>query len=122
MFFNNCVNRDHQKLFGPGAFFDLEAKGSQAALALGLQPGDICIVARYGDKERTVVDFSWYSFTEETNQIDEKGTPARVLRGVLNKSESLSKIEAACDARYQHMFDKNGNFKRPSVLKRPTAA
>lgn len=121
MYFINCGNRDHERLFGPGAFFDLGINGMQATMAQNLRSGDICIVARYANKARTVVNLAWYSFTHETKQTDDKGIPQRVLHGTLQKSESLSKSDAATDARYQYMFAKNGAFKRRSVLQRTGA-
>jgi hypothetical protein len=121
MYFINCGNRNHEGLFGRGAFFDLGVDGTQATMAQNLRPGDTCIVARYADKDRTVVNLSWYSFTHETRQTDDKGIPQRVLHGALKMSESLSKSDAAADVRYQHMFAKNGAFKRRSVLQRTGA-
>lgn len=118
MYFINCGNRDHKRLFGADAFFDLEKEASQAAMAQDLRPGDICITARYADKARTMVDMSWYRFTHTTNQSDDKGIPQRVLHGILETSESISKVQAAADPRYQYMFAKTGAFKRRSVLRR----
>jgi hypothetical protein len=116
MYFINCGNRDHERLFGPGAFFDLGVNGKQSTMAQNLLPGDTCIVARYADKNRTIVKLTWYSYTHDTTQTDDKGTPQRVLHGILNKVESLKKSDAAADARYLNMFAKNGSFKRRSVL------
>jgi hypothetical protein len=121
MYFINCGNRDHERLFGSGAFFDLGINGAQATMAQNLQPGDTCIVARYANKARTVVDLTRYSFTHETKQVDDKGIPQRVLYGILQGSESLIKSDAATDPRYQYMFAKNGAFKRRSVLQRTGA-
>ncbi|MGZ5202941.1 MAG: hypothetical protein ACXWC4_24525 [Telluria sp.] len=121
MYFINCGNRDHERLFGRGAFFDLGVDGSQATMARNLRPGDTCIVARYANKDRTMVALAWYSYTHETRQDDDKGVPQRVLHGTLQKSESLRKSDAAADARYQYMFAKNGAFKRRSVLQRTGA-
>ncbi|HEY0489844.1 MAG TPA: hypothetical protein VGD30_10060 [Telluria sp.] len=121
MYFINCGNRDHERLFGTGAFFDLGTNGTQAAMAQNLRPGDTCIVARYANKARTVVYLQRYNFTHETKQTDDKGIPQRVLHGTLQGAESLSKSDAAADARYQYMFAKNGAFKRRSVLQRTGA-
>lgn len=63
-----------------------------------------------------MVNLTWYSYAHDTEQIDDKGTPQRVLHGILKKVELLSKSDAAADARYQNMFNKNGAFKRQSVL------
>ena len=117
MFFINCENRDHVRIFGAGAFFDLGLEGRQAAMAPDLQKGDICITATYANKSRDMVKFSWFNFTHETKQTDDTGIPQRVLHGVLQMSETLSKIDAAADTRYHYMFAKNGAFKRQSVLR-----
>lgn len=118
MFFINCGNRDHKRLFGADAFFDLGVDGSQATMAKHLRPGDTCIVARYANRSRDTVTLSWISYTHETRQSDDEGIPQRVLHGTLQKMESLSKIAAAADLRYKQMFAKNGAFKRRSVLQR----
>jgi hypothetical protein len=116
MYFINCGSRDHALLFGPSAFFDLGINGKQSTMAKNLLPGDTCIVARYADNNRTMVNLRWYSYARDTEQMDDKGTPQRVLHGILKKVELLTKFDAAADARYQHMFNKNGAFKRLSVL------
>jgi hypothetical protein len=90
-------------------------------MAQNLRPDDICILAKYADKDRQVVKLSWYRFTHEKRQTDDREIPQRVLYGVLQQSELLSKIEAAADVRYQYMFAKNGAFKRRSVLQRTGA-
>lgn len=122
MFFNNCINRDHQRIFGPGAFYDLETSGRQATLAQDMRPGDTCIVVAYEDKARTVVRFTWYQFTHETRQPDEKGMLARVLWGQPYQSEALSKRQAAEDTRFHILFNKLGHFKQVSVMARAGSA
>jgi hypothetical protein len=47
---------------------------------------------------------------------DKTGTPWRVFFGELVKSDILSKRDAAHDALYSAFFDKNGHFKRQSVI------
>lgn len=116
MYFINCGNRDHVNLFGSDAFFDLGVDGTQAGQAQNLQIGDICIVARYANQAKTLVNLDWYSFSHNTYQADDQQIPQRVLHGTLQKTETLAKSDAAADVRYQHMFTKNGAFKRRSVL------
>jgi aspartate 1-decarboxylase len=118
MFFNNCANRNHIKIYGPDAFYDLGTSGHQGGQARNLRPGDLCIVASYQDKAKTSVKFSWFSFEKETLSVDENGEVQRVLRGPLKKTESMSKVQAAANPQYANMFNVLGHFKRPSVIRR----
>lgn len=116
MFLNNCCNRNHVHIYGADAFYDLGTNGYQNGLARDLRKGDLCIVANYEDMEKKRAIFSWYSFISETLDTDENGEIQRVLRGSLQRSESMTKIEAAADARYGQMFDVLGRFKQAPVL------
>jgi len=116
MFFNNLANRNHKNLYGADAFYDLETNGYQAGLAKNLRSGDLCIVARYEDKDRIMVRFAWYSYTRATFKTDKQGKPQRVLRGELKNTEILRKTVAASDPRYSRMFDKLGRFKQAPVV------
>ncbi|HBI70958.1 MAG TPA: hypothetical protein DDZ22_18700 [Massilia sp.] len=116
MFFNNLANRNHKNLYGADAFYDLETSGYQSGLAKDLCSGDLCIVANYEDKDRTMVKFACYSFARETLEIDKQGKPQRVLRGHLKSTEILRKTAAASDPRYSRMFDKLGRFKQAPVV------
>jgi hypothetical protein len=115
-YFNNCGGRDHVALFGEGAFYDLALRGRQSTQATGLCLGQQCVVARGGDHNQ--ISFTWYSFLRETVLQDDKGEPQRVLFGNCLTSETWPKTTAARDARYAVFFDRNGNFKRHSVLHR----
>lgn len=118
MFFNNCVNRDHKKIYGKDAFYDLGTSGHQGSQARDLRAGDTCIVASYDNKEKTRVKFVWHSFAKETLDADEKGEVQRVLRGSVIRSETLPKSAAAAAPQYANMFNVLGHFKRPSVIAR----
>ena len=115
-YFNNARVRAHVRLFGPGAFYDLNLTGVQATQATTLRVGDSCIVATPATDG--YIAFDWYAFDREAVQPDETGTPVRVLFGTLRKSDRLRKSDAARDAEYGIFFAKNGNFKRQSVLHR----
>lgn len=113
-YLNNCANRDHRSLFGPDAFYDLDTSGSQAKKQFGFRPGEYCVVA--SQPKPDLVRFAWYKFIESQLALDDKQVSVRVLRGTFEKEESMSKAEAAIHKYYRPFFDKNGNFKRQSVL------
>jgi hypothetical protein len=114
--FNNAWARAHARLYGLGAFYDLNLTGVQATYATTLRAGDSCVVATPATDGK--IAFDWYAFEREAVQPDETATPVRVLFGTFRKSDPLRKSDAARDARYAVFFDKNGNFKRQSVLHR----
>lgn len=118
MYFNNCGNRKHQEIYGADAFYDLNTVGGQAKMATNLRPGDICIVASYEDKKKTIVKMSWYKFLSDRLADDNSGTLCRVLCGEFQESEIILKTEAAKDERYSSFFTKAGSFKRPSVTEK----
>lgn len=112
--FNNCRNRQHAAIYGSGAFYDLNTTGAQAAMAANVPSGETCIVAslnKMGD-----IVFDWYKFSHEAIKPDDTGTPCRAFFGEHFKTERLSRDEAMRDGVYSAFFDKNGHFKRPSVL------
>ncbi len=112
--FNNCQNRDHAKLFGADAFYDLSTSGVQASAIHDIQPQDYCWVASQEDGEN--ITFSLYKFTGSRFALDSEGNSCRVLCGAFQRKESMPKTEASGNKYYSPFFDKNGNFKRQSVL------
>jgi hypothetical protein len=116
MYFLNSHNRDHKNLYGPDAFYDLDNHGHQAGLATDLLSGDTCAVISYADKNRNVVQISWYKFLKERSAYDEKGMVCRVFDGVLQKTESLLKTDAAKDPKLARFFNIKGHFKQFSVM------
>ena len=40
----NVHRRNHQRIYGPGAFFDLNQDGQQATLLLNIHPQQECLV------------------------------------------------------------------------------
>jgi hypothetical protein len=114
--FNNCNGRDHERIFGDGAFYDLDAVGHQATKANHLSPGQQCIVATPESDGK--IAFRWYRLSHEAIQPDDEGRPCRVFFGTRIKTDRLSKGDAARDKIYSAFFDKNGNFKRHSVIRR----
>lgn len=115
VYFNNCHNRDHVALFGNGAFFDLGTTGRQGSQALGLLPGQPCVVAEWAPDKRIV--FDWYSFGYEALLQDEHGAPDRVLFGRLFSSDTLSKESAAASPKYAPLFRATGHLKIGSVFR-----
>jgi hypothetical protein len=116
VYFNNCIRREHERIYGSGAFYDLATKGYQATKANNLSVGQQCIVAT-PEKDGRIV-FSWYEFLSEAVKLSENRHPCRVFFGKCIKSDTLSKGDAARHGLYSTFFDKNGNFKRQSVIRR----
>jgi 5-methylcytosine-specific restriction endonuclease McrA len=114
VYFNNCKGRDHARIFGRDAFFDLNVTGQQAKQALNLPVGQNCVVASYASDGG--ITFDWYSLTEETVLPDDQGTECRVFFGNLTSTETLSKSAALGTKRVSPFFNVNGHFKRPSVI------
>jgi len=116
VYFNNCHGRDHARMYGNGAFYDLYTVGLQATKATNLSVGQQCIVAAPATGGEIV--FHWFSFLHETEKPDKSGKPWRVFFGKFIKSETLLKTEAARDSLYSAFFDRNCHFKRQSVIQR----
>jgi hypothetical protein len=102
-------------MYGSGAFYDLDTTGYQATLANNLTKGESCVVASLAAVGR--IDFDWYKFRREIVKPDNKGVHCRALFGNHFKSATLSRDKAREDGIYSRFFDKNGNFKRHSVLR-----
>ncbi len=120
VYFNNCQNRDHVRMYGRGAFYDLNTTGFQSTLARNLSVGQKCIVASTGDNGEIV--FTRFSFLREDVMLDDRGIPCRVFFGAFIKSESYSKTAAASKKLFSAFFDINGNFKRHSVIETVTGS
>ncbi|MBC7815601.1 MAG: hypothetical protein IAG10_01735, partial [Planctomycetaceae bacterium] len=116
-FFNNCKARDHEAIFGSGAFFDLGTTGKQGAQAANLRPGQVCVVATLLSGNR--VAFRWYLFVRVAVLTDENGNPDRVFFGQVVASEIYTKQKAARSVRYKALFKQNGDFKNGSVFRGP---
>jgi serine/threonine protein kinase len=114
IYLNNCLGRDHVRLFGKGAFYDLSTTGFQSTKARNLRFGQECIVATRGHDDEIV--FSWFSFVREDVKRDDTGRPCRVFFGEFNRSEKYPKAEAVRKEPYSAFFDIHGNFKRHSVI------
>ena len=74
MYFSNCKNWPHVRLFGAGAFYDLNVTSIQASQAVGLQVGEECVFATTAPDSR--VAFTWYSFLPE-RRLRESGSADR---------------------------------------------
>ena len=114
VFFNNCKCRDHVKLYGAGAFFDLDADGHQGNLALNLPVGQRCVVASYEDDGRVM--FKWFLLSEEKLMSDENDGKSRVFIGKLINKKVLTKDAAAKSPCYSTLFNRRGQFKQVSVI------
>jgi hypothetical protein len=116
IFLNNCHGDDYAGIYGSGAFYDLNTYGIQATKATNISVGQQCIVAAPARDDQII--FRWFSFLNETVKPDKSGKPCRVFFGKFIKSDTLLKRDAARDALYSAFFDKNGHFKRQSVIQR----
>jgi len=114
VFLNNCQGHDYSH-YGSGAFYDLKTTGPQADHVPILNGGQQCVVAEPAAQGQII--FSWFTFHNE-KETDISGKTLRVLFGKLIKSDTLLKKDAARDALYSAFFDKNGHFKRQSVIQR----
>jgi len=115
--FNNCKNRDHERLFGRGAFYDLNLTGIQGTQAVGLRPGQECVVATMAPDNRVI--FTWFSFLRE-RRLRENGstdrTRYRVFFGDAVLAETFSKEVGATHPRYRAFFNVKGHFKQQSSI------
>jgi hypothetical protein len=116
VFFNNCNGRDHVKLYGKGAFYDLGTKGFQSTQATNLQPGQECVVASRDGPD--IIVFKWYRFSKEVVKLDDQGILYRVFIGdiIESKTDRFPQSVAAKKKPYSIFFDVNGNFKRRSTI------
>ena len=115
-FFNNSKTFDHAKDYRVNdAFFDLATTGFQATLATNISRGNTCVVATKDEDGQ--IRFTWYSLARVETRLWKDSTQ-RVFCGPSTKSETLSKGDAARHGLYSIFFNKNGDFKRQSVLQR----
>ena len=118
-FFNNCRGRDHQRIYGADAFYDLHPKTQPQAIkkAANFRPGDECIVATpIGNGQ---IRFTRFRMEREEEKPDEQGKLQKVFRGQSLQLDVPTKGDAARDALYSVFFKNNGDFKRQSVLQKP---
>jgi hypothetical protein len=116
-FFNNCRGRQYRSIYGiADAFYDLRETGFQANKATTFTRGEECIVATSTVDEQ--IRFTRYRLDRIEKMPDEREDGERVFCGQDLHSDTLSKGEAVRDPLYSVFFDKNGNFKRQSVLQR----
>jgi hypothetical protein len=112
-FLPNCNRRQHARMYGPGAFYDLDVEGHQAKLAKDISKGEKCVVAtpKNPNKNRDIA-FEWFVLARIAIKRDvERDVLCRVFFGDHIDEETLSKGDAARHPLYQIFFDTNGNFK-----------
>lgn len=114
VYLNNCQRRDHRRLYGPSAFYDLRKDGPQADKALDLPPGAECVVATPDDADQ--VGFAWFTFSHEADRPDDEGVTHRVFFGESLRNETMSRADAVKSDHYAVFFNVNGHFKRHSVI------
>lgn len=114
LLFNNCHNRPHEQLYGPGAFFDLDQTGTQGQQARNLAPGEECVVASEG-KDGLVFDY--WKLSRVAIMPSEEGNDVRVFFGERLRSERLAREDARKSVVYGAYFDSLGHFHRTSVVR-----
>jgi hypothetical protein len=118
---NNCRNRDHVKLFGEGAFYDVDANGSQGNWKGVIRQGDHCIVAtREKASNKKVLERKVYFRTfelETTKTMSAKNEgPNDVFFGRFIEEFSCLQREAINMPPYSFFFNCNGYFLMRSVI------
>ena len=113
VYFNNCRNREHAKIYKSAeAFFDLYSSDALAQLS----KGDRCIVASYVDRRKQDVAMREYVFTHEVSTINEERRQVRVFCGIEISCKYLPKTEAAASSEYRRYFNVVGAFRQRSVV------
>lgn len=116
-YMNNLHARNHEGVYGPGAFFDLDLAGRQAMMVPALPPRSECVVASYGDRQRATVVLKTYELLREAVCPSEKpGESCRVFFGRLVKEVHMTKADARVTPEYAAFFNRRGDFKRPSAF------
>ena len=62
-FLSNCNRRQHARMYGPGAFYDLDVEGHQAKLAKDISKGQKCVVATPKNRSKNQnrdIAFEWF--------------------------------------------------------------
>lgn len=115
VFLLNNHNRDHKKLFGPDAFYDLDTDKSQANKVHMFHKDDYCVVL--DEPRKGCVVLKWYRFKGFRPAIDEANRKqVRVLFGPFIKQESMTKEQAFQHSTYNKFFKATGDFKQGSVF------
>ncbi len=120
VYMNNLHGRDHERIYGRQAFFDLNQFGQQAAMAPNIEPEEECLVASYKDKGAAndrMVEFKTYVFKREASCPSKAvGVSCRVFFGELKATVTMPKSAAVKEPLYAPFFSKVGHFKRRSVI------
>ena len=116
----NLNGRDHERIYGRQAFFDLDQFGRQASMLPNIQPQEECLVASYKDKgagKNRMVVFKTYIFKREAAcSSEDVSVSCRVFFGELTRTITMRKSAAILAPLYAPFFNKVGNFKRRSVV------
>lgn len=116
VFLNNCDARNHARFYPADgdavAFFDLD-RGQSAKLGK-LTSGSECVVATPDGVRH--IRFDWYTFSNDEKRPAPEGVDVRVLFGMKVRSERLTKQEALAQEPYSVFFEKDGGFRRGSVI------
>jgi hypothetical protein len=118
---NNLHGREHEKIFGHQAFFDLNLFGQQAAMLRNIPSQQECIVVSYKNKKRAdkdpIVEFKTYILQKEAFcESENVGVFCRVFFGEIKETISMLKSEALKMPSYAPLFNKVGHFKQRSII------
>jgi hypothetical protein len=111
---NNRKNKQHERIYGAGAFYDIYTSDRQAVWSDQFVPGDSCIVLSEPTPGR--IAFNWYKFAQKKRGRYD-GKPTHVFFGKRFKSENLARADAMIDALYSKFFATNGRIKRQNLLR-----
>src|SRR5215213_2657152 len=118
-YLSNCKRRPHAKMYGVGAFYDLDVQGHQAKLATDISKGQKCVVATPTKKNGDIAFERFVLSRIVIKRDDERDVLCRVFLGKRIDEETLSKVDAARHPLYEIFFNKNGGFKYGHSVLRP---
>ena len=138
IYLNNLHNRNHEALFGPDAFYDLDLGAAQGNLIIDicddgksvvfnskektkLKSGDSCIVYSYHNDDLTIsvagnrrIILNTFSFNGVKKKIYDNNIEALVFCG--SRTDKIEINRSDCIIKNPGLFMKTGDFKRCSVV------
>jgi hypothetical protein len=116
-YLNNWRNRDHARIYGGSAVFDLWADGVEDKRVREMQPGDTCLILSRASEVNVAV--SRCVFTNAVRGPDDHAARRGVwiLHGTTSGREVLPKADASRHSEYARFFNKLGHVCQWSVLR-----
>ncbi len=95
-YLSNCKRRQHARMYGVGAFYDLDVERHQANLATDISKGQKCVVATPTKKNGNEIALECFVLSRIViKRDDERDVLCRVFFGKRINQETLSKADAA---------------------------